>query len=132
MAKLTWSDKYAVGVHAIDDEHKELVDTVREIESAMVQSADTGALLQKLVASASSHFADEEAMMRDRKFPGLAIHVANHQRLMEKVEAFAARHGRSGAAVNQHALNFLRDWLLYHIENDDARLGAWLSERKLD
>jgi hemerythrin len=33
--------------------------------------------------------------------------------------------------VNQHALNFLRDWLLHHIENDDARLGAWLNERKL-
>jgi hemerythrin len=49
---------------------------------------------------------------------------------MEKVQAFATRHSQNGATVNQHALNFLRDWLLHHIENDDARLGVWLIEHK--
>jgi hemerythrin-like metal-binding protein len=94
------------------------------------EPAEMGVLLNKLSAATAKHFADEEAMMREAKYPGLALHAANHQRLMEKVEAFAARHSRSGATVNQHALNFLRDWLLHHIENDDARLGAWLKERK--
>ena len=134
MAELTWGDKYAVGVQAIDDEHKELFDAVRELESAMArfaQPAEMGALLKKLSASTARHFADEEAMMREAKYPGLALHMANHQRLMEKVDAFAARHSRSGVTVNQHALNFLRDWLLHHIENDDVRLGSWLHERKV-
>ena len=134
MAELTWGDRYAVGVEAIDDEHKELFDAVRELESAMArfaQPAEMGELLKKLSASTARHFADEEAMMREAKYPGLALHVANHQRLMEKVEAFAARHSQSGVTVNQHALNFLRDWLLHHIENDDVRLGSWLHERKV-
>ena len=133
MAELSWCDKYAVGVEAIDDEHKELFEAVRGLESAMArfaEPAEMGVLLNKLSAATAKHFADEEAMMREAKYPGLALHVANHQRLMEKVETFAARHSRSGATVNQHALNFLRDWLLHHIENDDARLGAWLKERK--
>jgi hemerythrin-like metal-binding protein len=130
MAVLTWCDKYTVGIRAIDDEHKELFDTVSELESAVALNAETGALLKKLVVATSSHFADEEAIMRGAKYPGLALHVANHQRLMEKVEAFAARHSQSGVAMNQHALNFLRDWLLYHIENDDARLGSWWSGHK--
>ena len=134
MAELTWGDEYAVGVEAIDDEHKELFDAVRELESAMArfaQPAEMGELLKKLSASTARHFADEEAMMREAKYPGLALHMANHQRLMEKVQAFAARHSQSGVTVNQHALNFLRDWLLHHIENDDARLGSWLHERKV-
>jgi hemerythrin-like metal-binding protein len=133
MAELSWCDKYAVGVEAIDDEHKELFEAVRGLESAMARfaaPAEMGVLLKKLSAATAKHFSDEEAMMREAKYPGLALHVANHQRLMEKVEAFAARHSRSGATVNQHALNFLRDWLLHHIENDDARLGAWLKEHK--
>jgi hemerythrin-like metal-binding protein len=133
MAELTWSDRYAVGVEAIDDEHKQLFDAVRGLESAMArfaQPAEMGELLKKLSASTARHFADEEAMMREAKYPGLVLHMANHQRLMEKMEAFAARHSQSGVAVNQHALNFLRDWLLHHIENDDVRLGAWLHERK--
>jgi hemerythrin-like metal-binding protein len=132
LTELNWRDKYAVGFRGIDDEHKELFEAVRGIESTMTRNAEpaeTAVLLTKLVAATGKHFASEEAMMRGAKYPGLALHAANHQRLMEKVEAFAARHGRSGVAVNQHAMSFLRDWLLHHIESDDARLGAWLKER---
>jgi hemerythrin len=128
LTQLNWNDKYRVGVRAIDDEHKELFDAVNELESAAALNTETGALLKKLVSATRGHFADEERAMREAKYPGLALHAANHQRLMEKVEAFAARYSGTGAAVNRHALTFLRDWLVYHIENDDLRLGTWLSE----
>ncbi len=105
-------------------------DTVREIESAAALKTDTGALLDKLVAASSSHFAQEEALMHVRKFPGLELHAANHERLFNKLEVFAARYRRGGVAMDQHAVNFLRDWLMHHIENDDARLGAWMSGHK--
>lgn len=132
MAELTWCEKYAVGFRGIDDEHKELFEAVRVVESTIARNAEpaeTAVLLKKLANTTAKHFANEEAMMRGAKYPGLALHAADHQRLMEKVEAFAARHGRGGVAVNQRALNFLRDWLLHHIETDDARMGAWLKER---
>jgi hemerythrin len=131
MAELTWGNKYAIGFLDIDGEHKELFEAVREVESTMARNAgptEMGVLLKKLVAVTGKHFVDEEAMMRGAKYPGLALHAANHQRLMEKAEAFAARHGQGGVAMNQYTLNFLHDWLVYHIENDDARLGAWLKE----
>lgn len=133
MAELSWCGKYAVGVEAIDDEHKELFNAVQAIESAMARNADPAemdVLLKVLPAVTFEHFAGEEAMMRAVKYPGVVLHAANHQRLMEKVEAFSARYSHGGVAVNQYALNFLRDWLLYHIENDDARFGVWWSERK--
>jgi hemerythrin-like metal-binding protein len=129
VAELTWCDKYAVGFPEIDDEHWELFEAVRGIESAIAlnaEPAELGVLLKKLVAAAGKHFTGEEAIMRGAGYPGLALHAENHQRLMGKLEAFAARHGQGGVTVNQHASNFLRDWLLYHIENDDARMGDWL------
>jgi hemerythrin-like metal-binding protein len=135
MGELSWSDKYAVGVAGIDDDHKELFAAVKELESAIGRNADaaeTVGLLKRLVDHTCKHFADEEATMREAKYPGLALHVANHQRLKEKVEAFAARHSQNGAQMNQHALNFLRDWLVFHIENDDQRLGDWLKDRARD
>jgi hemerythrin len=110
VAELNWGDKYAVGFRAIDDEHKELFEAVIEVESAMTrnaQPAETAVLLKKLVGATAKHFASEEAMMREAKYAGVALHAANHQRLMEKVEAFATRHGQNGVAVNQHALKFL-------------------------
>jgi len=131
MAGLTWDDKYSVGVREIDDEHVELFDAVRELESAIArnaEAAETGASLMKLTAVTSKHFAGEEAMMRKAKYPGMTLHIANHQRLMEKLGAFSARHSRDGAQLNQHAVSFLRDWLLFHVENDDARYGDWLKD----
>jgi hemerythrin len=77
MAELSWCDKYAVGVEAIDDEHKELFEAVRGLESAMArfaEPAEMGVLLNKLSAATAKHFADEEAMMREAKYPGLALH----------------------------------------------------------
>ena len=135
MGELSWCDKYAVGVPGIDDDHKELFAAVNELEWAIGRNADAAemvVLLKELVDRTRKHFADEEAAMRDAKYPGLALHVANHQRLQEKVEAFAARHSQSGSQMNQHALNFLRDWLVSHIENDDRRLGEWLKDSARD
>lgn len=135
MGELSWCDKYAVGDRGIDDDHKELFGTVNHLESAIGRSAEAAevvVLLKELVDHTGKHFADEETAMREAKYPGLVLHVANHQRLQEKVEAFAARHSQSGSQMNQHALNFLRDWLVFHIENDDGRLGEWLKDRARD
>ena len=133
MAELTWSNKYAVGIAAIDDEHKELFDAVQAFESAMTrntEAAEIRALLRNLTAATVTHFAHEEAMMREAKYPGLTLHIVNHRHLMEKLDAFTVRFGRDGAAINRHALSFLRDWLVPHIENDDRRFGDWLKDRE--
>ncbi len=132
MADLQWKKKYAVGVASIDDEHQEMFAAVRALEAAMNRKADAaemGELLKTLAAATVRHFADEEAVMREAKYPGIGLHAANHQRLLEKIDAFVARHVQNTAALNVHALNFLRDWLVIHVENDDARLGEWLKDR---
>src|SRR5208282_5272642 len=122
MAEVTRCDQYAVGVGAIDDEHKELFDAVHAFELAMTrntEAAEIRALLHHLTAATVKHFTHEEAMMREAKFPGLTLHSMNHRRLMEKLDAFTVRFSRDGAAINRHALSFLRDWLVHHVENDD-------------
>ena len=133
MAELGWSQTYAVGVAALDDEHRELFDAVQAFELAMMRNTEAEeirALLRNLTAATVEHFAHEEAMMRDTKYPGLTLHTVNHRHLMEKLDAFVVRFSRDGAAINQHALSFLRDWLVHHIESDDRRLGEWLNDRQ--
>lgn len=133
MARLAWSDECRVGVDQIDDEHQGLFDAIAELESAATRNSNpesVGALLSTLAHATRAHFSGEEAMMRAAKYPGLALHLANHQRLLEKLEAFVARYDRSGHAMNEHAVNFLRDWFFHHIQNDDRRFGDWLKERK--
>jgi hemerythrin len=85
-------------------------------------------ILSKLTNATRQHLADEAAMMKAVKYPGVAMHIANYQRLLEKLIAFAGRFGQGGIALNQHAVNFLRDWLFHHVQNDDRRFGDWQKE----
>ena len=129
MTALTWNDRFSVGVKPLDDEHRELFSILAALEAATTQSLEPEAaarLLRKLEEATRTHFAREEAVMRAAKYPGLALHSANHLRLMEKLEAFEARYGQGGQALNQHAHSFLDDWLANHIQTDDMRLGDWL------
>jgi hemerythrin len=131
---LTWNETLSVGVQPIDDEHRELFDFLTALEAATKQSMEpesAARLLRELEEATRKHFAVEETVMRTAKYPGLVLHRANHLRLMEKLEAFSSRYGRGGQSLNQHALNFLGDWLVNHIQTDDLRLGDWLREHKL-
>jgi hemerythrin len=132
MAGLTGRDESAVGAQSIDGEHQELFDRVRELEQAIGRragEAEVGALLNQLAAATRKHFAEEEAEMRAAKFGGLALHAADHLRLMEKMEAFIIHHRRGSAAMTQHGLNFLCDWLVYHIASEDRRFSDWTKDR---
>ena len=133
MAEQQWNQQYNVGVEALDEEHRGLFSRLQELEDAIAQSAaheKAMGILRKIAESTRDHFQGEEAQMQELQYPGITLHRANHQRLMEKLLAFAARYVSGGQKLDHHALNFLRDWLLYHIQNDDARYGSWLQDRE--
>ena len=133
MNVLTWNDTFSVGVRRLDDEHRKLFGLLMALEASIRQSRqpETPArLLVMLEEATRAHFAEEEALMRAAKYSGLALHSASHVCLIEELETFGARHGRGEQPLNQHALNFLGNWLVDHIQTDDLRLGDWLRERK--
>ena len=131
MALLTWSDKYSVGVKAIDAQHANLVGILNDLHDAMMkgQAAEiTAALLKKLVTYTREHFAAEEAMMTAAKYPALKEHIAKHRDLTKEVEAYVGRFERGEAAINTPLLNFLRDWLSNHILKEDKGYGPFLNK----
>jgi hemerythrin len=132
MASQKWNDQYSVGIAALDQIHRKLFGAIGEIENAIAQDApreETNQLLRLLMEASHEHFAEEEMAMRVAQYPSLQPHCENHRRLAEKLEAFIARHDLKERKMNCRSINFLRDWLLYHIQNDDARYGAWFQDR---
>lgn len=131
MALMTWSDEFSTGVHAMDEQHKELVRTLNELHSAMLaggSASATGPLLERLVKYTHHHFAAEEALMTRTRFPKLAPHCSKHRDLTAQVEKFVARHQRGELAMNVELLVFLRDWLTTHILKEDRDYGPWLNQ----
>jgi hemerythrin len=128
---MTWSDKFSVGVAALDKQHTVLMDTLNKLHEAMMKGKAnevTGPLLRKLVAYTNDHFATEEKLMASTKFPGLAQHVVKHKDLIKQVSEFVSRYERGEITVNTSLLHFLRDWLGTHILKEDHEYGPWLNK----
>jgi len=127
---MTWNDRYSVGVKTIDQQHSGLFAIVNELHAAMIKGQAknvVGSLLEKLIKYTVEHFAYEERMMAAAKYPGLVTHRAHHADLTRQVEDFMARYKRGDGAVNIELLQFLRDWLTRHIQQEDKQYGPFLT-----
>lgn len=131
MALLTWSDKYSVGVKTLDGQHTILFNLINDLHTAMMKGQAqkmTGPILRKLIDYTHTHFTAEEAMLSTSKYPALEAHRALHRELIKQVEDFSARFERGEITVNLNLLNFLRDWLINHIQKTDKEYSSWLNE----
>jgi hemerythrin-like metal-binding protein len=88
----------------------------------------TGPMLMKLVDYTRNHFADEEKLMAQTKYPSLQQHHAHHVDLTNQVEDFVGRYDRGEITLNVKLLNFLRDWLTNHILKEDKEYGPWMNK----
>ncbi len=131
MALLKWSNKFSVGVKALDHQHTGLFDILNDLHDAMMKGqaqTQTGPLLRKLVDYTQRHFAAEEAMMASTGWPKLAEHRVKHRDLIKQVGEFVTRHEKGDLTLNLQLMNFLRDWLTTHIEKTDKEYGPWMNQ----
>ena len=124
MALLQWKDQYAIGIDAVDHEHRELIDLINRIHDRWAATGSRDlieAFLGDLYAGISAHFALEERFMRERRYDGLAAHKDDHERLLDELreimESFDLDPDASGALAAR-----LDDWFSRHFETHDARL----------
>ena len=131
MAFLTWSDKLSVGVQTLDEQHTVLIETLNDLHAAMMKGqarAVAGKILNSLVDYTRDHFAAEEAMMEQAKYPALPAHRLMHRELTKQVEEYVARYEKGDITLGVHLLTFLSDWLTKHIQGEDQKYGPWLNE----
>jgi len=122
--------EFSIGVMALDAQHRGLFELVNELQAAVENRAAAemqSALLHRLAADTAAHFATEESMMAENHYSGMALHKMKHEDLLQKLGAFVVRFDH-GAALNEHSLQFLRDWLTVHIREVDKFFGLWLNE----
>jgi hemerythrin len=129
-----WTPELAVGVEAIDAQHRELFARV----DALLRAAREGRgpvealhVLGFLGEYVVEHFALEEALMREGAYPGLAAHRAEHAALERRFAALRTSFARAGAddALAESIEAELCGWLVRHVAGTDRALGAWCAAR---
>ena len=71
----------------------------------------------------------EEGLMEQSEYPEMSGHLVLHQEFIERLTRLTDRNER-GAAVTIAVMQFLKDWLLEHIQVEDKRLTRHLKDHK--
>ena len=124
MPIMEWNSTLDVGVEAMNNEHKHILDLMNRIHDASA-SGTTGApvtaLVDELAQVTVDHFSDEEAYMQSVGYDGLDTHKLIHADLLNKYGAYAQEiHAADGKLPDQF-LTFLKLWLTAHIKGIDMK-----------
>ena len=89
---IAWKDNYSVNDPSMDAEHKQIITCINGLYSA-IQSPTAGfttkRVLEKLVHDTRTHFAHEEARLREVGFPDFEAHKALHDDMKQRTLACA-------------------------------------------
>lgn len=128
---MTWRDSFAIGIPAIDKQHRELCDQVDKLFEAC--SGGKGAdevkkTLDFLASYTVRHFADEEALQQKIKYPKFQQHKALHTEFLEKVTKLKREATESGINITMviKINQMISDWLVKHIKGTDSDLKNYV------
>jgi CRP/FNR family transcriptional regulator len=129
----TWNPSYRIGVEAIDRQHEKLFDIGNRFHQAWRDGARRAELCRifgELLGYAGYHFGEEERLMEQVGYPGLAQHRANHEELTELVNHYLAQLRDGVKGGERQAVEFMRTWLRAHVLDADRKIGAYLSGKR--
>jgi hemerythrin len=133
MPLMTWNERLSVGVASLDEDHKKLVAMLNQLFDAINSGHGKEALakiLDDLIAYAKTHFAHEETFFTRTSYPQFAEHKLEHDEFTRQVLEVQQK-GKNGATgtLSLELMNFLKNWLVDHIQGSDKKYGPHLNRK---
>ena len=127
-----WTEGYRVNIALLDQQHRQLIETVNELDQALRTGEGKSvveAVLDKLVEYALVHFTAEERLMQQHDFPGLSTHQTQHEMFRQKIATYLddQKAGKPGVPVS--LLLFMQEWMKQHLLTTDRQYSAFLNAR---
>jgi hemerythrin len=126
---MNWSTDYSVEVDSIDKQHRKLFEMLNELHDAMKAGKGTQlapSILKNLVRYTREHFADEERLMIQARYPDFARHQAEHEKLTREVMIMEHSLASGEVVLSMKLVQFLRTWLQEHILGCDKKYMTYL------
>jgi len=135
MSKIQWNSELSVGVKQIDDQHKELIRIANGLINAISLKREErilGNVTRKLREYTVFHFASEEQLMDDIRYPKRGEHANEHIRLKKNVKDYQRIIYKHEDLTPETVLQFLKEWLLGHILTHDRELAQFIHEQEAE
>jgi hemerythrin len=121
---IEWNDKYSVGISIIDEQHKKLFGFINKTIEAKEHSDNKEELekvLEEMTTYALEHFETEEAYMREFDYPECRHHSEEHYRFFDKTLTYFDRVVNGDYHISNELIEYLKQWLVNHIQVSDRR-----------
>ena len=125
MSLIDWNDEFTLGIEEVDSEHRALVtliNTVHDAMSARGRRADIVEGISQIHALVATHFAREEAFMREARYMAYAEHKEDHEVLLDDLRDMIDQVGCDGEYDDARLSADLQYWFSEHFRTHDARL----------
>lgn len=125
MALLYWKQQYSVGIKAVDEEHRKLIELINRLHDS-IQSDDSAktvlGFFGDLFELISSHFALEEVFMRNGGYDELNAHKEDHEQLLDEIRDIMDAFEYAEALDSKTLALRLDAWFSIHFRTHDERL----------
>ena len=121
MAFIEWDPSYSVGVHLIDDQHKQLFGFINAFHDDKENLKHT---LEDLLSYVDFHFKTEEEYFKNFGYENQEEHRAQHKFYEEEIKDLYKKYlleKQSEGRISKEMQEFIKDWITRHIKISDKQ-----------
>lgn len=133
MSVIEWNDSFVLGLPEIDEHHRHLLslfDKTYQHFLAKKDKADLEEVIDELINYATYHFAVEERLMAEHRYPQRSAHQQLHTAFIDQIttQHLDFYSGRTTLALE--LIVMLRDWILNHILEADRAFAKQIHAKE--
>jgi hemerythrin len=134
MTEIEWDDSLSVGVDLIDEQHKMLIQRMKDLAKAVRSSRGAEQIVKTLgfmIDYTEFHFSTEEKHMTELGYPFFKSHKQQHEEFKSTLDEMVMDFEEDGATaqLGEWVNNYLINWLVKHIKSVDTKLSKFLQEK---
>jgi hemerythrin len=125
MRLVSWKDEYSVGIDSIDDEHRQLIETINRLHEELDSPDRKRTVLgffKRLMVEIKTHFVHEEQFMREHDYKDYSAHKQDHDLLLAELSDIMEAFQRSVEVDSVDLSMRLDAWFFRHFHHYDTRL----------
>jgi len=119
-----WKPEYSVNVEEIDEQHKKLVSLIDKLYNSIYSfktREELGGILEELIEYADYHFSTEEKYFDKFNYEYSEEHKREHEIFREKMLDLNKKFKNKELEISFELMDFLEDWLLDHLMEQDQK-----------
>lgn len=132
---IKWKEAYAVGIPLVDEQHKKLFDIAGEAQELLGLSENIDkfdeiiALINELKDYVVFHFAAEQELMEQIKYPKYLSHRVEHDDLIAEINKLNLEAVDNNQQQHlTYIVNLMIEWIVEHVLKRDKIMAAYYKE----